>query len=93
MKAKCIDNTELELLPDTASGVHAAAFVLPTLPAWLSQVWNWLNKALFEEPELQIREMSDRVGNTWWHIYDPRTGKTAWLDSENEVLIWIEKNY
>lgn len=41
------------------------------------------------EPE--IRQTLDRTGQTWWKVYDPLTGHTAYLESEAEVQIWLEE--
>ena len=41
-------------------------------------------------PEPQIRQILDRQGQTWWHAYDPITGETAYLETEEEVQVWLE---
>ncbi|MGL4503474.1 MAG: hypothetical protein ACRC78_23865 [Planktothrix sp.] len=34
------------------------------------------------------------LGKTQWHIYEPKSGYTYDLDSEEDVLVWLEKrNY
>lgn len=40
------------------------------------------------EPE--IWQTADRTGNLWWHVYDPITGQTADLESEEAVQIWLD---
>ncbi|WP_421658088.1 hypothetical protein [Leptothermofonsia sp. ETS-13] len=90
MKAKYITGSELELIPDLLPEIKSTWF---PIKLWLSKIWNLIIDALTKEPELQIREVQDGAGNIWWYIYDPTTDRAAWLDSKNEVRIWIEKNY
>ena len=59
-------------------------------------VWTVLNQPLFEwnpsashEPE--IRRILDRSGQTWWYAHDPLTGQTTYLESEEDVQIWLEE--
>jgi hypothetical protein len=58
--------------------------------------WTFLNQPLvfpplFTNPEPHVWKSADRAGYTWWHVYDPITGQTADLESEEEVCIWIEE--
>ncbi|MBD2681898.1 MULTISPECIES: hypothetical protein [Nostoc] len=66
----------------------------------LGKFWRWFVDFLYKEPEPEVWERRDaygglrlRQGNTWWFAYDPATGKSASLGSEQEVLIWIEQLY
>lgn len=59
-------------------------------------VWSCLNQPLFQwsfsasfEPE--VRRVADQSGRAWWYVYDPRTGQTSYLESEEEVQIWLEE--
>jgi hypothetical protein len=45
------------------------------------------------EQELQVWQSSDRSGKTWWHGYDPVTGRSVCRDSEAEMRIWLEERY
>jgi YD repeat-containing protein len=90
MKAKYISDPEVGFIPDS---VTEKRLTHRQIRSWIARVWNFVVDTLTQKPELQIREICDRAGNTWWYVYDPATGRTAWLDSENEVRIWIEKNY
>lgn len=56
----------------------------------LSKLWQFLIDALTPQYEPIIRLTTDRVGNTWWLIHDPISGKTKCMNSENEVLIWLD---
>ena len=46
-----------------------------------------------KEQELQVWQSSDRSGKTWWHGYDPVTGRSVCRDSEAEMRIWLEERY
>lgn len=59
-------------------------------------IWAILNQPLFEwnptasrEPE--IRQVLDRTGQTWWYAHDPLTGQSTYLESEEDVQIWLEE--
>ncbi|ELS33919.1 MULTISPECIES: hypothetical protein [Pseudanabaena] len=68
-------------------------------------LWNALSKSfqnLFEtffhysfcyNEEVQVWQKCDRHGNTYWYVYDPKTGHSAHLGSEEEVMSWIESHY
>ncbi|MCA1993165.1 MAG: hypothetical protein LDL41_14180, partial [Coleofasciculus sp. S288] len=43
--------------------------------------------------ELRIWTTTDHYGNTYWHAYDPVTGKSTHLSSEDEMRVWIERRY
>ena len=43
--------------------------------------------------EPQIKQKSDRHGNSYYQIYDPITRKYILLASELEVRIWLESRY
>lgn len=60
------------------------------------KLWTVLNQLLWQPqscPEPQIWQRSDRAGYTWWHVYDPITGRTAQLESEEAVQIWLEERF
>jgi hypothetical protein len=68
-------------------------------PAGISEPWHqlrsFLNGVWFEDTspgwqEPKIWQSLGRDGNLWWHVYDPQTGRTADLESEEEVRIWLE---
>ena len=88
----------------TNSAIHPEAPYVPDSPtnnssigigvlSRLQRVWQFITDSLSHPSELEVRETYDRSGNLWWYVYDPKTGRSAWLDSEDEVRIWIEKNY
>lgn len=59
----------------------------------LNKVWQFLITLFTKEPELQVRQQSDRSGNTWWTAYDPVTGHTGSFGCPQELLAWIERRY
>jgi hypothetical protein len=55
----------------------------------------WFGHSLFDcrisqSPEPEVWQTTDRSGNLWWHVYDPLTGQTADLESEEAVQIWLD---
>jgi len=48
---------------------------------------------LTKETEPIIRQKKSRFSNNYWYVYDPRTGRSAHLASEEEVRIWLEERY
>jgi hypothetical protein len=79
----------LELIPDSVSQPRAG---LAGVADWLGQVWRSL--AIFGgSSEPNIWQTMDRHGNLWWHAYDPATGQTSYLSSEEEVLIWLDQRH
>jgi hypothetical protein len=90
MRARYVVNPKIEFVLDPPAETPSTQLAAPS---WLGRIWSFVVDTLKKSSELQIREMTDRAGNTWWNVYDPTTGRSAWLDSEDEVRIWIEKNY
>jgi hypothetical protein len=40
------------------------------------------------EPE--IKQKCDRAGNKYWRVYDPISGSYCYLNSEQEVRVWLD---
>lgn len=59
----------------------------------LQQIGQLIINALFSDPEFKIRKRKDRQENVWWYVYDPKTGHTGCLASEQEVRMWIEESF
>lgn len=59
----------------------------------LNNIWQYLIAIFTKQNELQVRQKSDRFGNTWWNAYDPATGESVSFGSDTEMLIWIEQRY
>ncbi|MBD0269071.1 MAG: hypothetical protein ICV77_12355 [Cyanobacteria bacterium Co-bin8] len=58
----------------------------------LRQSWSNLQTVLANQSQLQVKQVQDEAGQPWWYVFDPRTGKTLYAESENEVVFWIEEN-
>ena len=59
----------------------------------LNKLCQQLVFALTKEPEPKIKELKSRFGNTYWRVYDPKTGHSAYLASEAEVRTWLEGRF
>jgi hypothetical protein len=59
----------------------------------LDKINNWIFERSFYIVEPEISRKYDRNGNLWWYVRDPATGETAWLDTEDEVRIWLDRPY
>lgn len=67
--------------------------IKPNFLSKLNKIWQYLIAVLTKQNELQVKQKSDRFGNTWWNAYDPATGESVSFGSETEMLIWIEQRY
>ncbi len=80
---------KLELIPDSV--------VQPTtgfarIIEWFANLWHSVTiPGKTSEPA--IWQTMDRYGNLWWHAYDPATGQTSYLSSEDEVLMWLDQRH
>lgn len=60
-------------------------------------LWVALNQPLFRtnptysEPEIQ--PIIDPSGRRWWCARDPKTGQQTFLESEEEIQIWLEERF
>jgi hypothetical protein len=63
---------------------------------FLKTIWLILNQPIqpshfLTKSEPYIWKSSNFLGSAQWHIYDPKSGLTYDLESEEDVLIWLEK--
>lgn len=79
---------ELELIPDSVPQPGAGPL---RVAAWLWSLWQSLATAMTRDCEPQIRQSLDPSGQLWWDAYDPITGKTTYLESEDEVYRWLDQ--
>lgn len=66
-------------------------------PSIWRTVWIFLNQPIFEpsawsSQEPKVQQVSDQGGQVWWYVYDPQTRQSVYLESETEVLIWLEEH-
>lgn len=70
--------------------------VSATSDIW-QKIWKFLHQPLplpkFRptRSEPQIQKTIDPTGQAWWYVFDPLTGQAAYLESEDEVLVWLEE--
>ncbi len=72
----------------------------PQRPVWMTlaintaqAIWHAVADGLMGGSDLRVWQSHDRQGQTWWHLYDPKTGDSAQVSSEEEALNWIEESY
>ncbi|PSB32211.1 hypothetical protein [Stenomitos frigidus] len=64
-----------------------------TLGMWLREMWQDLMDVVTYKPELKVWQSVDRSGNLWWNGYNPATGDSVVLESEQEVRIWLAQSF
>jgi len=57
----------------------------------LERVWQRWVIGLKTSNDPKIWQTVDRLGNTWWHAYNPSIGCSATRESATEILEWIER--
>ena len=55
--------------------------------------WEGLLTLLCRRKEPKIWRKRDRAGNWYFQVFDPITGASSILESEQEVRVWLEKRY
>jgi hypothetical protein len=63
------------------------------LSSFFHQFWQHLVTSIVQGQEPRIWQHTDRTGQVWWHGYDPNTGRSICVDSEEEMRIWLEERY
>ena len=58
----------------------------------IALIWHQLAQAVTQRSQLSLEHLTDTMGHQWWHVADPRTGKTFNAESLNAALHWIEEN-
>jgi hypothetical protein len=68
---------------------------LPRLQQWMKQLQQFSQRFISQltTSELIVRQSKDKKGYVWWYVYDPTTERSAYLASEEEVLMWLEEWY
>lgn len=57
----------------------------------LRRVWQEWVIEIRTSRDPRIWQTIDQVGSTWWHAYNPATGRSATRESETEILEWIDR--
>ncbi|WAL60756.1 hypothetical protein [Thermocoleostomius sinensis] len=64
------------------------------------QVWQLLDECVnqllsswrsLSSSEPEVHQITDQGGRVWWYAYDPLTGQATYLESEEEVQVWLEE--
>ncbi len=64
-----------------------------SLKTKLSHLWQTLLAYLTPSLEPRVWLSLDVTGRPQWNAYDPVTGKSTHLASEDEMRIWLEKRH
>lgn len=81
---------QVTLVPHSDSSSESRKSVLVS---WLHRLGRFVVHTLTQNLEPQVRQVSDRQGHHHWLVYDPHTGRSTRLASEQEVAIWLENLY
>lgn len=60
---------------------------------WLHQIRNLAVNALVKQDEPRIYVISTQSGRTYWKIHDPVTNRLIYLDSEQDVRVWLDQQF
>jgi hypothetical protein len=87
------DFSSREISQSTSNFDSKNARVQSKIQSVLEHIWNNLFNVLSGNSEVQIQQVRDRFGRSYWRVYDPITGYQNSLSSEAEVRIWLEQRY
>ena len=82
--------------PDNASSEIVSAKTLrcePDRSIHFSDLWERLLTLFSGRKEPKIWRKRDRAGNWYFRVFDPITGATSAVESEQELRVWLEKRY
>ena len=82
--------------PDNASSEIVSAKTLRCDPdrfVSFRTLWEGLLTLFSERKEPKIWRKRDRAGNWYFRVFDPITGASSVMDSEQELRVWLEKRY
>jgi hypothetical protein len=71
--------------------VHEQEIQSAQKPSRLRKIWYWLTNCFENPSEPCISQWCDRSGNRWWHAHNPTTGESAWLNSVDEIRVWLDQ--
>jgi hypothetical protein len=86
------DTSSLEINESTIHLRSKGRVVKSRTASTLKQFWRYLKSAFSGNSEVRVWQC-DRLGQTYWKIYDPLTGYRSTMSSEAEVRVWLEKRY
>lgn len=91
--ARAANNTQLIALLEQEQKELLAEAPLSTLLKRVQAWWQRLKNDIAQASQLQVTQEKDETGYTWWHAYDPNSGREVYTDSESELVMWIEQHY
>lgn len=72
------------------------SFIPNPINIWetLGKAFQNITQATFNQnDEAKVWQKTDRLGNSYWCVYDPKTGHSVNFGTEEEVMNWIESHY
>lgn len=86
----CSNRERLEALFNKSEQYHTKK---PSFSSILKNIWQQFLGAMARGNEPRVWQRRDRTGKTWWHGYDPVSGRSTCLASEAEMRMWLEERY
>ncbi|GAB4237220.1 MAG: hypothetical protein Kow00121_64350 [Elainellaceae cyanobacterium] len=84
-----INSQELDTLLEKAPVANRPSVRFPSL----EQLWNLLLDTFAKGSEPRIYQKRDRYGKVFFQVYDPISGRSSTLDSEQQVRMWLDQRY
>lgn len=61
-------------------------------PPNIIQFWQHITEEITSRRKLSLERRITSKGEEWWHVADPRSGKTFNAESLSVAMQWIERN-
>ena len=90
MRPQWVRYKQLELIPEAQVEPYTD---LPPVQRWLRQIGRSLSCRLLQGYKPAIWQTYDRHGKPYYMIYDPSTGRTARLQTDEEFLQWFNQRF
>jgi hypothetical protein len=76
---------------------HPYTSQIGSISGWFKLLKNsfidFVKDKIVPKTELQVKKLCDEAGNEWWYAYDPKSGKSVYVNSDAEMRLWIESQY
>lgn len=89
MNAKYAKYQELEMIPHSSMQTCQRS----SLFTWINRIWRRLNASSPQASIPFIWKTIDISGSIKWNTFDPLTGQTVLLMSEDEFYSWLTQRY
>jgi hypothetical protein len=60
-----------------------------TLAARIGQFWQFMTQGA-TAPAVEIQQVTEQ-GRPWWYAYEAATGDMTYLESEQDIEMWLEE--